>query len=454
MSTYKRARGLSSVGDDNLIPLVLPGETATVIELYKGSKNFWRTRFNLELIFTYFVAHDCIQITGYESTKEVHTSTLYVSATIANRMCQTVANFEDSFKPKKIEFSRKRTKTTDTSVTPAMREYLCQYLLARIDMQAPVASPVSTASLLPAIGSPGSYNKTNSFKASTLMTVSSKSSEEVNDEALLVDLIADSTTATTAITSASISAPVSDEVLLKWTPMSSDVMDVTPENIINFKLPYVIDCPEGMSADGLKLVKRMSTRASDFEAALSSLQMEQNQLKKANRECSRLLNLTQLGAKGFANSYAMRIKREQSYSKSKILWHMAYRRTCTRNFIVHITERLNKIYNNYYADETSDPVPVNTSSPVPQGITTKVAAASMKLSSSLMNNSNSLPGLMKNNKTARHTIAVSSPKTKQKSLTAISGVSVAASRVAQLQQLQSAEDPSSPTATPRSQKIK
>jgi len=441
---YKRERGLSNLADDDLIPLLLPDDKLKVIELYKGSKNFWRTRCNLELVFTYHVDYDCIEIMGYDNSKEMETSRLFVSASGASRRCQTSSGFEDNFHSKKVEFSRKRTKTTENSTTPAFRDYLCSYLLTRIDVEQ-TKSPVSTASTLPSIISP-------SFKTasvSSLMTMSSKSAD--------TDDVDDVATDSSAVEQSAPLTPMQPFVLLKWTPVSSDVMDVTPDKIINYKLPYVIACPAGMEYDTLTLPKRVSTKAGDFERALSSLQMAQGELTKANKEANRLLNLTQLGATGFANGYAQRIKREATYSRAKKYWHMAYRRICTRNYIKHVTARLNKIYDNYFAASGAGTFPCNSSTAI-GGVTAGAAFVKTTVTgktSSLLQNSNSLPILQKSRVTGRHTIAISSPKSTSKSLVECGGAmdpnsSASANRIKTLQILHSAGDPSSPTATPRS----
>jgi hypothetical protein len=433
----KRERSLSNVADDDVIPLLLPTDTSKVIEIYKGSKNFWRARCNLELVFTYYVSFDCIQIRGYDNAQDVHTSALYVAATVANRKCQNASNFEDSFRTKRIELSRKKSRTSDNSQVPAMREYLCEYLLSRVDM-VQTASPVSTASLLPPILSPGSYKPAS---VSSLMTMSSTSNDadEGDDEDADSVLLAD------------VFEPTPDHgtptIVLKWTPVSSDVMEVTPDKIVSFKLPYAMDCPKAMESDGLKMEKRASIKAADFEMALSCLKMEQSALTKANKEANRCLNLTQLGAAGFANSYAQRMKREAGYSRAKKLWHMAYRRICTRNYVKRVTDRLNKIYNNFYGGTNASTEAVLECSL--DGAFVKPSGTTAGKTSSLMKGSSSLPRIQKK-AGARHTIAVTSPKMKHKSMTE---AAQSANRLTVLQTLQSAEDPSSPTATPRSRLV-
>lgn len=429
--SYKRARGLSNLADDNILSLLRDDDKAKAIELFKGSRNYWRCRSTIEFTFIYYPMADCIEVLGFENSKALATNSLYVCASTANKKCQTSSNFEEAFADKKREYSRKRMKTLDdNSTVNVLREYICNYLIARIDLVQPPDSPKSVT--LPSIhvASP----KSGSF--SSLMCKSSSADDGDTGDANDVKIGDNGSKSADSDTGFEPTAP---SLLLKWVPMSSDVADVPPEKIIGYKLEYVVDsAPDAIRDDQttVNVPKRVSMHMGDFDKMLTSFRKEQSKLSLANREASRLLNLAQLGAAGFANSYQQRMKREQFFSVAKKRWHWAYRRVRTRAFVASITARLNVIYNNIYPVEGG----IAAVTPSTKSTTSPISAPTLNSSQSLP----VIPGIQSRNVDTRATIALT------KNTPSKNGNPTGAPEKLVLQ---SAEDPRSATATPRSKLV-
>lgn len=141
----KRVRGLSNLGEeDNLYSIVLQGDSDDSIEIYKGTKNFWRLRKNVDFNFEYRRKHDIIEIIGYDVDNEVTAPRLYANASTLIRKCQNNEAFTKMLNNKKVDFAKRRaSKATSEAdfIAGLVRSWIAEYLLQRLDVV--VSQPLS-----------------------------------------------------------------------------------------------------------------------------------------------------------------------------------------------------------------------------------------------------------------------------------------------------------------------
>ena len=250
-SKNKRPRGGSNLADDDYIHLTKSTEKEPVVEIHKGLKNFWRSRNNIELNFMFHPLLDCVEIQGYEHSKELQTTKLYACASIVSRRCQSVDSFKDNIRQQVL--TRKKPKISDAdSLVDALREHICQFLITKIDLISDITI-VKTAAL-------------PEIKEATAEEESSLTEE----------------------TPAEIEKSV--EVLtLKFIPPLADPSQPNSNTLNDFEM----SCPVGLQASAIIRPRRSTSL--QFDSALCSLQIDQAKLAEENDKAARLTTLMRLG---------------------------------------------------------------------------------------------------------------------------------------------------------------
>ena len=142
----KRVRSLSITKEDALHPMTTPSEnTEQAIEIYAGTKNYWRLRRNILFNFEYHAKFDAFEIIGYDADTESHAPRLFVKASVIIRNIQNNELFKAEIEKRKEGLNRQTTSVKLTELdmrVKTMREFIHQYLLQRLDVVEDKQQPV------------------------------------------------------------------------------------------------------------------------------------------------------------------------------------------------------------------------------------------------------------------------------------------------------------------------